>query len=545
MAIDFLLPELGENIESADVVNVLVAEGDQIHANQSVVELETDKAVVEIPCPHAGRVAKVHVSKGQKIKVGQKLITVEPIGQSAAPPTAAPSAPAAVAVAGPAISPSAAPAKPSAPVVPAPARPSAPAVPAPAGPSAPAVPAPAGPSAPAVPAPTMPSASAVSAPAPLTSVPVSPSAQVSPAPGAVCPVTGAVLSGLKPPAPEPAGWQEAAPQAASASIVPELIPAGPAARRLARELGVDLRTVQGTGPRGRIRPEDVQAAAARQIAPGAVPVAPPTVPPPTPSAKTPIAPELAQPWQPVVPPGTPDKDAWGPIRREPMPRIRRTIAAQMVRSVSTIPHVTNFDDADITELEALRKSIPQGFLGPEVRLTLMPFLMKAVALTLRRHPAMNASLDMTPDNEQIIYKEYVNIGVAVDTPRGLVVPVVRNVDRMTIPEIARAVAEVAQRARTAQFTIEETRGGTFTISNLGAVGGTYSTPIINFPEVALLLVGRSRWMPVVRGEQIEKRLMLPLSLSYDHRLVDGATAARFLNEVIDWLQNPGKLLLMG
>jgi pyruvate dehydrogenase E2 component (dihydrolipoamide acetyltransferase) len=152
---------------------------------------------------------------------------------------------------------------------------------------------------------------------------------------------------------------------------------------------------------------------------------------------------------------------------------------------------------------------------------------------------------MQPDNEQIIYKEYVNIGVAVDTPRGLVVPVVRNVDRMTIPEIARAVAEVAQRARTAQFAIEETRGGTFTISNLGAVGGTYSTPIINFPEVAILLAGRSRWMPVVRGEQIEKRLMLPLSLSYDHRLVDGATAARFLAEVIDWIQNPGKLLLMG
>jgi len=228
-----------------------------------------------------------------------------------------------------------------------------------------------------------------------------------------------------------------------------------------------------------------------------------------------------------------------------MPRIRRTIAAQMVRSASTIPHVTNFDDADITDLEALRKSIPPGFLGPEIKLTLMPFLMKAVALALRRHPALNASLDMQPDNEQIIYKEYVNIGVAVDTPRGLVVPVVRSVDRMTIPEIAKAVAELAQRARTAQFAIEETRGGAFTISNLGAVGGTYSTPIINFPEAAILLAGRSRWMPVVRGEQIEKRLMLPLSLSYDHRLVDGATAARFLNEVIDWLQNPGKLLLMG
>lgn len=454
MAIDFVLPELGENIESADVVNVLVSEGDQIQANQSVVELETDKAVVEIPCPHAGRISKVHVRKGQKVKVGQPLVAIETEADAG----------------------------------------------------------------------------------PASSAPIAAQAAATPAGTATPPEASCPLA-------------QAATAASSAAVAESLIPAGPAARRLARELGVDLRTVQGTGPRGRIRPEDVQAAAVRlpSASAGGAPSAPaaaagPSSPGP---AKMPTGPELVQPWAPVVPPGSPGTDAWGPIRREPMPRIRRTIAAQMVRSASTIPHVTNFDDADITELEALRKSIPPGFLGPEVKLTLMPFLMKAVALALRRNPALNASLDMQPDNEQIIYKEYVNIGVAVDTPRGLVVPVVRNVDRMTIPEIARAVAEVAQRARTAQFAIEETRGGTFTISNLGAVGGTYSTPIINFPEVAILLAGRSRWMPVVRGEQIEKRLMLPLSLSYDHRLVDGATAARFLAEVIDWIQNPGKLLLMG
>ena len=509
MPMDFVLPELGENIDSADVVNVLVAEGDQIHANQSVVELETDKAVVEIPCPHAGKVVKVHVRKGQKIKVGEPLITVQTEQPAAAPgptpppPTTASASRAAVAAP----------------------------TPAPSGAGAGT----------AVAAASTLSDGTMPAPAP--------SVAVASASSASCPVAQA-------------------PTAASSAGVPDsLIPAGPAARRLARQLGVDLRTVQGTGPRGRIRPEDVQAAAARvqtsppRAAPSAPAPSPPSVSgasapapgtfvPPTaaPSAapaKVPAGPELAQPWAPVIPPGEPGTDPWGPIRREPMSRIRRTIAAQMVRSASTIPHVTNFDDADITELEALRKSIPPGFLGPDVKLTLMPFLMKAVALALRRHPALNASLDMQPDNEQIIYKEYVNIGVAVDTPRGLVVPVVRNVDRMTIPALARAVAEVAQRARTAQFTIEETRGGTFTISNLGAIGGTYSTPIINFPEVAILLAGRSRWMPVVRGEQIEKRLMLPLSLSYDHRLVDGATAARFLTEVIDWLQNPGKLLLVG
>jgi pyruvate dehydrogenase E2 component (dihydrolipoamide acetyltransferase) len=244
----------------------------------------------------------------------------------------------------------------------------------------------------------------------------------------------------------------------------------------------------------------------------------------------------------VVPPGEPGTDAWGPVRRERMSQIRRTIAARMAESARTIPHLTNFDDADITELDRLRKGVPQGYLGPGLKLTTMPLVMKAVALALRRHPMLNASLD--PQNEQIIYKQYVNLGVAVDTPRGLVVPVVRNADQMTIGELAQALAIVADKARTARFTIEEIRGGTFTISNLGAVGGSYSTPIINLPEVAILLLGRARWLPVVREGQVEPRSMLPLSLSYDHRVVDGAAAGRFLNEVIDYLQSPGRLLLV-
>jgi pyruvate dehydrogenase E2 component (dihydrolipoamide acetyltransferase) len=215
----------------------------------------------------------------------------------------------------------------------------------------------------------------------------------------------------------------------------------------------------------------------------------------------------------------------------------------MSQSASTIPHVTNLDDADITELDRLRKGVPEGYLGPKLKLTVMPLLMKAIALALRRHPMLNASLD--PDSDEIVYKQYVNLGIAVDTPRGLVVPVVRGADQMTIAELARSLAEVADKARTARFTIEEIRGGTFTISNLGAVGGTYSTPIINLPEVAILLLGRARWLPVVRDGEVVPRFMLPLSLSYDHRLVDGATAGRFLNEVIDYLQSPGRLLLAG
>jgi pyruvate dehydrogenase E2 component (dihydrolipoamide acetyltransferase) len=224
-----------------------------------------------------------------------------------------------------------------------------------------------------------------------------------------------------------------------------------------------------------------------------------------------------------------------------MSKIRRTIAAQMVKSCTVIPHVTNFDDADITELEQLRKNIPPGYLGEGIKLTTMPFVLKAVGMALTQHPTLNASLD--DDKEEIIYKQYVNIGVAVDTPRGLVVPALRNVDRLSIPQIASQLNTLAQKARSASFSVDDLRGGTFTISNLGAVGGAYSTPVINHPEVAILLLGRSRRLPVVREDEIAIRLMLPLSLSYDHRLVDGAAAGRFLNDVIDLLQNPGKLLL--
>jgi pyruvate/2-oxoglutarate dehydrogenase complex dihydrolipoamide acyltransferase (E2) component len=315
------------------------------------------------------------------------------------------------------------------------------------------------------------------------------------------------------------------------------VPASPAARRLARELGVDLGQVRPGGAHGRITAEDVQAAAESSVG--------------TQEGDSPIFADhryATVPGKsgqsPASPPGEAGQDAWGPVRRERMPRIRRTIAEQMARSAAAIPHVTNFDDADITELENLRAGVPAGYLGENVRLTLMPWVVKAVALSLPRHPTLNASLDM--EKEEVVYKQYVNVGVAVDTPRGLVVPVLRQADRLSVAQLAEALAAAAQRARAAQFTLDELRGGTFTVSNLGAVGGAYSTPIINHPEVAVLLVGRARRMPMVRGEQhdkIEIRLMLPLSLSYDHRLIDGAAAGRFLNEVIACLQSPAKLLL--
>jgi pyruvate dehydrogenase E2 component (dihydrolipoamide acetyltransferase) len=452
MTMEFKLPELGENISGGDVVNVLVREGQTIEANQGVVELETDKAVIEVPCPHHGSITKLLVKKGDRVKVGQAILTLEAAGEpeSSTPQSAAVE--------------SAAAAKPA-----------------------------------AQNGDRQPTASSTQRQ--VSTPPAAPRSDKAP-----------------PPYVEPAAAAEGAGP----------LPAGPAVRRLARELGVDLASVQGSGQHGRITVEDVKATLAVQ-ARSAEPA--PAVSPAEPIASA----------EPIVPPGEISQDAWGPVRCERMSQIRRTIAAHMTKSAATIPHVTNFDDADITDLDRLRKTVPEGFLGANLKLTTMPILMKAVAIALRNHPLLNATFDEA--NEQVVYKQYVHLGVAVDTPRGLVVPVVRNVDRMTIPEIARAIASVAERARQVQFALEDLRGGTFTISNLGAVGGTYSTPIINHPEVAILLLGRSRWLPMVKEEKIAPRLMLPLSLSYDHRLVDGAAASRFLNEVIDYLQSPGKLLL--
>jgi len=431
MNIDFKLPELGENIENGDIVNLLVHEGDVIVANDGVLEMETDKAVLELPCPYGGKVAKIHVKKGDTVKVGQTLLTIESEAEA--------------------------------------------------------------PAAPAPPKSPQPAAALPEIAKPLQEVAIGASAAI--------------------PSQTPAA---SAKQPAAA----DLIPAGPAARRLARELGVDLRQVAGSGTRGRITPEDIkEAATASQAQPSTAGTAP----------------------QRVTPPGEPGSDAWGQIRREKMPKIRRTIATQTAKSASIIPHVTNFDDADVTDLEHLRKNVPQGYLGAGIKLTAMPFILKAVAMALQQHPVLNASLD--DEKEEVIYKQYINIGIAVDTPRGLVVPALHKVDRLSIPQIAQQLNTLAQKARSVAFSVDDLRGGTFTVSNLGAIGGTYSTPIINHPEVAILLLGRSRWLPVVREEKIEIRLMLPLSLSFDHRLVDGATAGRFLNEVIDYLQNPGKLLL--
>ena len=293
----------------------------------------------------------------------------------------------------------------------------------------------------------------------------------------------------------------------------------PSVRRLARELGVDLRTVRPTGSSGRITEDDVQAHV-RALQEREAQAAP----------------------QSVTPPGTPNSDGQGAVRIEKMSRMRKTIAANMVASYTSIPQLTNFDDVDVSELEEMRQQSKGDYAKRGLKLSQMPFLIKALASSLKMHPIVNASADLEAGN--IIYKEYVNIGVAVDTDRGLMVPVLRDADRLSISQIARELDRLILAAREGTLAIEEMRGGTFTLSNMGAVGGTYSTPIINPPEVAIILVGRSRMLPTVLEDgSVAPRLIMPLSLTYDHRAVDGADAARFLNEVKGFLAAPGRLLL--
>lgn len=434
---DFILPQLGEGVETGDVLEILVEVGETITAGQDVVELETDKATIFVSSDVGGVIKAINCAEGDTIKPGQSVLTVEG--------SAAPAAPAET-------PPAAAPPKP---VEPPPAQ-------APPAAQAPPTPAP-----------------------PVTPAPAPPAAPVTPAP-------------------------PAAPVVAKAST---MVAAGPAIRRFAREVGVDLASVQGTGEHGRIVREDVLKVVregGRGVSSAAV----------SPSGQT---------------------DGYGPVHIEKMPKIRQTIARKMHESWVTCPRVTNFDDADVTALEAIRKNSKQEYAAGGVKLTSMPFLIKAVAMALKSHPVINASVDL--EAGQIIYKDYINVGIAVDTERGLVVPSLRNADKLGIPDIARQLGTMAENVRGNKFSIDDLRGGTFTISNLGAIGGTYSTPIINTPETAILLVGRSRKLPVVVDDEVQVRLMMPLSLSYDHRLIDGGAAARFLNEVIGYLEAPSRLLL--
>ncbi len=389
-------------------------------------------------------------------------------------------------------------------------------------------------------------APAAEKPAPAKPVELPPTVPT-PAPVAEKPVAAAQPVAPKPQAPKPTPSQ--APVAETPAVAEpvakaprdeSVVPASPAVRRFAREVGVDLTHVAGTGPGGRISRDDVlstvrESSASRSVATQTTALT--TAPTISPTVAAPVGGNKV-----LALPGEAGQDDYGPVRVERLSKIRKTIALQMHKSWSTVPRVTNFDDADVTDLEAFRQKSKDDYSAQGIKLTTMPFLMKAVATALRHHPSMNALIDL--ESDQIIYRDYVNLGIAIDTERGLVVPNIRHADAMSIPAIAKALAEMAGRVRQGEFGVNELRGGTFTISNLGAIGGTYSTPIVNVPEVAILLVGRTRKLPVVMDDDsIQARQMMPLSLSYDHRLVDGGTAARFLNDVIAYLEAPSRLLL--
>ena len=503
MATEIKLPSLGEGVESGDVLEIYVKVGDVVKPEQSLLELETDKATVAVPSPLSGKILSIAIQEGDTVKVGQVIGTIEATAAASSP---APTSPA--------------------PTSPAPTSPA----PTPAPPAA---------SAPK-PAPS---------PAPAAAVPVAQTtATIAPAPAAP-----AAPKPIAPPKPTTAPIAAAvSASGASTSLAQEsdeVIAAGPAIRRFAREVGVDLSGVSGTGESGRITREDVLAIVRHQ---GQAAAAKPAASAPASSASSPAlgapansgveSPAKAAASKGIEKPGTPATDDYGPIRVDRMTKIRKMIANQMDKSWSSVPRVVNFDDADVTELEAFRQSSKDDYASRGIKLTTMPFLIKAVATALKHHGALNAQIDS--ENDQIIYKDYVNLGIAVDTDRGLVVPTLKNADRMSIPDIAYALADLSNRVRNNDFAVSDLRGGTFTISNLGAIGGTYSTPIVNVPEVAILLVGRSRKMPMVmQDDSIKPRLMMPLSLAYDHRLVDGATAARFLNDIIAYLEAPSRLLL--
>jgi pyruvate dehydrogenase E2 component (dihydrolipoamide acetyltransferase) len=343
--------------------------------------------------------------------------------------------------------------------------------------------------------------------------------QQEPTPAAATPA--APVPEVAPPAVKPAA-APAAPPAETPTTDFVGVHAGPSVRRLSRELGVDLSSVDGSGPKGRITKEDLLQTLRGPAAPAAAPAAAPS--------------GMGIPPIPAV-----DFSKFGPVEVEPLPRIKKISGPFLHRSWLNIPHVTHGDEADITELDAYRKELDTAAKAEGYRVTLLAFLLKASVSALRAYPTVNSSL--SPEGDSLIMKQYINIGVAVDTPDGLVVPVITDVDRKGITELSKDLGAVSVKARDGKLGPSDLQGGTFTISSLGGIGGTNFTPIVNAPEVAILGVVRSKQMPVWNGKKFRPRLMLPVFLSYDHRVIDGALAARFMRHLCDALSDMRRLVL--
>jgi pyruvate dehydrogenase E2 component (dihydrolipoamide acetyltransferase) len=481
----FALPDLGEGLTEAEIVKVLVREGDVISEDAPLLEVETDKATVEIPSPFSGRVAGIHVQPGQTVKVGHVLVTFDDsaAGSSSAgrrqPASAAEARPA------PAASTSAA-------------------------------------------------AGAGRGPAART-VAGFRGANVGSASSAADALAAGASGGAARTDSARAGAEATSGAPAVARVGP--VPATPATRRLARELGVDLALVRASGPGGRVTDDDVRAASG-----GAGPAASGGAERRTVAPVAAAEPAVAKPLKTIgAEPPLPKFEQWGPVERQPLSHLRRTIAERMTLSATIIPHVTHFDRADVTELEAIIRRNADAARERGLALTLTSFLMKAAALALAEHPTFNASLDAAAG--ELIVKRYCHLGVAVATERGLIVPVIRDVDQKPLVELQKELARLAQRVREGKATIEDLRGGTFTITNIGALGGTGAIPIINYPEVAILGVARAREEAVVRDGRIMPRTLLPISLTFDHRVADGADGARFATAIVRRLERPEQLLL--
>ncbi|MCA9521562.1 MAG: 2-oxo acid dehydrogenase subunit E2 [Myxococcales bacterium] len=502
---DFKLPDLGEGIHEGEILEWHVTVGQSVAEDDPLVEIETDKAAVTIPSPRAGVVVATNGDVGEVVKVGQVLVSIEDNGASASS--------GAVAVAASASS-----ASETAPGVTASTRST--------------------PTAPAASAPRS-SASAASA----SSTAATSSGKSVPAKGA-----GSVAQ------PASAPRVSAAPVALTAPVasVPladrnRPVPAAPATRRLARELGVDLYAVVGSGPGGRVTAEDVERYAQGSAAPAsATSTGGDAAARGAESADEAVSAEAfpeggsAIPFLEVEP--LPDFSRWGPVETEPVRSIRRKIAKRMVTSMVLVPHVCHMEEADVTELDELRRA-EKGRLSskPGGKLSLLPFVMRAVVRCLKDFPMFNASLD--PFRGELVYKKYYHVGVAADTPRGLIVPVVRDADHRTVLELSAEVERLASAARDGSLGVEELQGGSFTITNVGAIGGTGMVPTINYPEVAILGLARAQQKPVVRNGRIDVRLLLPMTLAFDHRIADGANAARFMNQLVYLLADPRRLLL--
>lgn len=463
--IDFTLPELGENIAAGDVLRILVKPGDTVTKDQPVLELETDKATIEVPSSVAGQVKEIRVKAGDKVKVGQVILIVD----------------------------------------------------GPDGPRPPAADVASAPAPKAAPAPA-PVAAAAQAPPPVAAPPsASPVADVEAAGAARGRNVVDISRGAR-----PSGSPAEA--AGPAGPLGPVAPAAPSVRRMARELGVDIDRVAGTGQSGRISIEDVKAHAKRLI----------TSAPSAPAGTVAIAAEAL-----------PDFSRWGAVDVQPMRAVRRKTAQHLSAAWATVPHVTQHDSADITGLEELRKRYSKQVEAAGGNLTVTAIATKVVAAALKVFPQFNASIDLAA--EQIVMKKYVNIGIAVDTDRGLLVPVIKGADQKNIVQISVALTELSEKARTRKIAIEEMQGGCFSISNLGGIGGSFFTPIVNAPEVAILGISRARMEPVFTKETngFAPRFMLPLSLSYDHRVIDGADGIRFLRWVVEALEQPFLLALQG